>query len=71
MSILVELLQSISEIPAKFAPIATHDPLAATLLVIGGLIIGFAMVVFGLLSVGAVLSLILPESGGETYPPAR
>lgn len=71
MSILVDLLESIAQIPAEFAPVATHDPVAATMLVIGGLLIGFTMVVFGLLTLGAVLDLILPGSKGETYPPAR
>lgn len=41
----------------SFMEIAASDPLSAVLLAFGGLLTAFAVVVFGVLSLGAVASL--------------
>lgn len=71
MSTVSRLVESVLEMPVRFADIAAHDPLSAVLLVIGALLVGVSSAVFGFLVVGAGVDLVTPDSGGRTYPPDR
>ena len=60
------LLESIVELPMRFAEIAAQSPEQAALMAIGALITAGASVVFGALSAGAVGSVLvraLPSTG--------
>ena len=52
------LIESIIELPARFAEVAAGSPEQAVLLVVGALITAGASVVFGVLSAGAILSAL-------------
>lgn len=68
--LLTQLIQSIVEMPARFADVALADPLSAILILFGTLFVGAASVVFGYLTLGAALSLVMrPGSGGRSPPP--
>jgi hypothetical protein len=56
-----QLVDSIVEMPSWFADVAAVDPLSAVLLLVGALITGFSVVVFGVLSLGALVDLVIPE----------
>lgn len=58
---LSQLVDSIVEMPDLFADVAAVDPLSALLLVVGALLVGVSVGVFGVLSLGAVLNLVSPE----------
>jgi len=60
------LLESIVELPMRFAEIAAQSPEQAALMAVGALITASASVVFGALSAGAVgsaLVRVLPSIG--------
>ena len=69
MSIPVRLIESIIDMPAKFAPAVTQDPISAILVALGGLFVFAASAVFGVLTLGAAIDLILPDSEGTTHRP--
>lgn len=69
MSIPIRLVESIIDMPAKFAPAVTQDPISALLVALGGLFVMVASAVFGILTLGAALDLILPGSDGTTHRP--
>ena len=71
MSIPARLIQSILDAPGQFAPAATQDPISAILIVFGGLFVLAASAVFGVLTLGAVVDLILPGSSGTTHQPGQ
>ena len=56
-----QLVDSIVEMPSWFADVAAVDPLSAVLLLVGALITGVSVAVFGLLSLGALVDLVMPE----------
>jgi hypothetical protein len=62
-------VESILEMPGKFADIAMHDPLSAILLASGALFVGIAVAAFGYLSLGAFFSLFTVET--STRPPRQ
>lgn len=51
-----------------FEAAATVDPLSAILVVVGQLIIGVSVLVFGYLTVRAAIDLVTPESVGRAPP---
>jgi len=65
------LVQSILDMPGEFLSVATHDPLGAVLLAIGGLITTLSVAYFGLLTVGALADSLTPEPGGQPRRPGR
>lgn len=71
MSIVARLVQSILDMPGAFEPAATQDPLSTVLILIGALLVGAASVVFGGLTLGAAIDLILPDSEGTTHQPGQ
>ncbi|MFT4946556.1 MAG: hypothetical protein ACI8TL_000792 [Natronomonas sp.] len=68
MSLPSRLIDSIIEMPGEFADIATQGPIEGVLVLIGALLVIAPTAYFGYLSVGAVLSPLLPESFGAEHP---
>jgi hypothetical protein len=66
-----DLVNSIVEMPFKFAEVATHDPVSAVLLAVGAVFTGLAVGVFGYLSLGAVVSLFTFDSSQGPRREAR
>ena len=71
MSLLSDLVASLLELPGAFATVASHDPLAAVMLAVGGVLVALSVGYFGLLVLGGILSLFNPRGGGRSYPRAR
>jgi len=67
-SLLVELLQSILEMPGRFLDIALTDPISALLILIGAALVGLSSAVFGYLSIGALFSLFIRPGSGRSPP---
>ncbi len=68
MSLLAELIDSILAAPEQFIDVATHDPVSALLVAVGGVLVGAPLVFFGILVLGAVVDLIRPESSAVEHP---
>jgi hypothetical protein len=66
--VLGELVQSILDMPGKFADVAAHDPISAVLVGMGALLVSLSLGVFSLLTAGVVLDLIRPDRPRESYP---
>ena len=66
-----ELFQSILDMPAKFADVAMHDPLAALMMVFGSLFVAVSVGYFGLLALGSIADLFTPEAGGQPRQPGQ
>jgi hypothetical protein len=64
---LTELLNSVVEMPFKFAEVAMHDPLSAVLIAFGALFVGLAVGAFGYLTVGSLVAFLSTENA--TAPP--
>ena len=60
-----QLVGSALELADKIAAVATAGPLSAILVVVGALIFAVSMGVFGVLSLGAVLDFVTPDSIGQ------
>lgn len=68
------LIDSVVQLVTQFAKVGTGvDPMTSALLLSGAIFVGFAMVVFGYLTIGGVLSALvsLVPSGGPPQPPQR
>jgi len=68
-SLLAELVQSIIDMPGQFIDIALFDPLSALLILVGALLVGAASAVFGYLTLGAAVSLVMRPGSGRSPPP--
>lgn len=68
MSIPSRFIESLIEMPAKFAEVATQGPIEGLLVLFGALFVGAPLLYFGYLSTGALLSPLLPESFGAEHP---
>ncbi len=68
-TLLMQLLQSIIDMPGKFIDIALYDPLSAVLILLGAVLVGAASAVFGYLTLGAVASLVVRPGSGPSQPP--
>jgi hypothetical protein len=68
-TLLMQLLQSIIDMPGKFIDIALFDPLSAVLILLGAVLVGAASAVFGYLTLGAVASLVVRPGSGPSQPP--
>jgi hypothetical protein len=67
-----DLVDSIIELPFEFAKVVTEAgprPVAGLLIAIGGLFILASVGVFGYLTLGAVMDLVMPDVSSE--PPNR
>ena len=68
-SLPMQFVQSILDMPGKFAEIAMADPISAVLILIGAALVGAASLVFGYLSLGAAASLVIRPGSGRSPPP--
>ncbi|WP_433625398.1 hypothetical protein [Halomicrococcus sp. NG-SE-24] len=59
------LVQNVIDMVNLFGDVAATNPLSALLLLVGAILVGFSMLVFGYLSVGGVFSAIVPDSPGR------
>ncbi|WP_229110987.1 hypothetical protein [Halapricum desulfuricans] len=66
---LSELLDSIGAIGPAFVDVATRDPIAAVLVLFGGLFVLAAVGVLGVLALGAIAELVTPSRPGRSHPP--
>ncbi|MFB6171766.1 MAG: hypothetical protein ABEJ23_04480 [Haloarculaceae archaeon] len=57
-----QLIGSVFDLVATFGTVATHDPISALLMLVSAVLFVFAVGVFGVLTIGAILSLFRPES---------
>jgi len=64
-----QFVQSILDAPGKFIDIAMADPISAVLILIGAVLVGGASAVFGYLSLGAAVSLVIRPGSGRSPPP--
>jgi len=71
MSVIVELFGSTVEMVGRFAEIALQGPVPGLLLLVGAVLVLGASAVFGVLTLGAVVDLLKPDSPGVTYPRDR
>ena len=69
-SLVMELLDSIISFPDRFIDIALSDPLSALLIAFGALFVGASSAVFGYLTLGAAVDLIMPDVSGQQPPRA-
>ena len=66
--VLAELVESMLEAPGQFVDIATHDPISALLVAVGGLIITVSVGFFAILVAGALVELVIPDSSEKSHP---
>jgi len=71
MSLHTELIQSVLDMPGEFAAVATHDPLSALLVAIGGLLVLVSAGYFGILTLGAAVNLVTGGPDAEPREPTR
>jgi hypothetical protein len=72
MSLVSELITSLLEMPSILTEVATTNPLAGVMLLFGSLFMGLSLAYFGVLTLGAILSVVSPQGGGgREYPQAR
>jgi len=64
----MQFVQSILDMPGKFAEIAMADPISAVLILIGAALVGAASAVFGYLTLGAAVSLVVRPGSGPKPP---
>ncbi|MFC7044446.1 hypothetical protein ACFQH6_02615 [Halobacteriaceae archaeon GCM10025711] len=62
------LIEQLVQLVNTFLQVALADPISIVLVGMGFLLTTFALVVFGVLALGALLDLITPESSGRTPP---
>lgn len=62
-----ELLNSLIEMPFRFAEIAMHDPISAVLIAFGTLFVGASVGAFGYLALGSLVDFLSTENA--TAPP--
>ena len=68
MSLLSDLVQSIIDMPGEFADVATQGPIAGVLLLIGALLVVVPSLIFGYLTLGVLVDLVLPDRAEISYP---
>ena len=71
MSLLTDFIQSVLDMPGEFATVATHDPLSALLVAVGGLFVLLSVGYFGILTLGAVANLVTGGPDAEPREPMR
>jgi hypothetical protein len=68
MSLLSDLVQSIIDMPGEFADVAAQGPIAGVLLLIGVLLVVVPSLIFGYLTLGVLVDLVLPDRAEISYP---
>lgn len=62
------LIEQLVQLVNTFLQVALADPISIVLVGMGFLLTTFALVVFGVLALGALLDLITPEPSGRAPP---
>jgi hypothetical protein len=60
-----QLVESVVEMPSRFAEVAAHDPLNPVLMAFGVLFVGASVAALGYLSLGALVSLFTRDWSSE------
>lgn len=68
MSPIVDLVQSVVDMPGKFVEVAMQGPVEATLVLFGAIFIAVPSAVFGYLVLGAAVDLVKPGQTGTRHP---
>lgn len=68
MSLVSDFVDSLVEAPGEFADVAAQGPIEAFLVLMGALLVGAPLALFGLLVAGAAADLVIPDSVRETHP---
>jgi len=68
MSLVSEFVQSLVDAPGEFADVAAQGPIEAFLVLMGALLVGAPLILFGLLVAGVAADLVIPDSIGESHP---
>lgn len=68
MSIIVELVESIVDMPGAFWEVITQGPVEAVLVLIGALLIGLPSAFLAYLALGAGIDLVKPGQTGTRHP---
>ena len=63
-----ELIESITTMPEKFAEVATQGVVEGFLVAMGAVLVGVPVAFFGILVLGAIVELILPDSVSAKHP---
>ena len=71
MNLLVELVNSVLEMPGRFVEVALHDPLSALLIACGAAIVGASVAFFGYLVAGALANTVTGGPDAEPRQPSR
>jgi Fe2+ transport system protein B len=68
-NILIELLRSIPQLVNEFGKVLTMSPVQGILLIVGGILVAFSVIVMGYLTLGALLrpvgGLAQPQGGQQ------
>ncbi len=62
---MVDLVHNVTEMIRLFTEIGTNGPAPAILLLMGALLVGFSLLFFGFLTVGGLLSPLIPDMSGR------
>ncbi|PSP57414.1 hypothetical protein BRC82_00215 [Halobacteriales archaeon QS_1_67_19] len=65
---MASLIQNVVDLIGYFTEVALSNPLSALLLLCGFVLVAFSSAVFGVLTAGAVVDFILPDSLGRRPP---
>lgn len=68
-TLLTELIDSLIALPQEIASVALADPVSLVLVVVGSLLFGVSFALFGYLTLGAVVELLVPDLSGQSPPP--
>jgi hypothetical protein len=68
MSAVSQLIESVIEMPGKFADVATQGPLEGILLLFGALFVVLPSAVLAYLALGAGADLVIPGRTGARHP---
>jgi hypothetical protein len=63
-----EFVDSLVEMPGQFADVAAHDPISAVLVAMGAVLVTAPLGLFGVLTLGAVVEFIVPDSTESSHP---
>jgi len=68
MSLVSEFVRSLVDTPGEFADVAAQGPIEAFLVLMGAVLVGAPLILFGLLVGGAAADLVIPDSVRESHP---
>jgi len=66
--VVTKFVESLVDMPGKFADVAAHDPISALLVAMGAVLVTAPLGLFGVLTFGAVVEFIVPDSTESSHP---